>query len=438
MNRWHDVESIFVAALPPHQAQQARATLRFAWGLAPWGIVFAAVFAALAQWLLCASLLTAAVGVAAAPLVLRQTGSLRIAAHWMNTFLAQSLLIPAWLLGGVFAACIPWLLVCIVSAVFLAGVRAGLIWAVLSALGVGALWAAESTGVLPEPTISAQAHAALAALTHSGLFLVSLGLVVAARDVTATAQAEIEAARAVADDANRAKSDFLARMSHELRTPMNAIIGYSELLLEDADSTEEVEDLQRIRSSGDHLLELINDVLDLSKVDAGQLAVNLVDVDAESVARDVLRAVDPLLRAGGNRATLSSSGPTWVRADRVRLKQCLLNLVSNSAKFTDNGDVEVRVAARAGRVLISVRDTGIGVPAGQLERIFEPFAQASSTTQAEYGGTGLGLSMVRQLVQAMGGQVWADSVPGEGSTFSFSLSVGAAKGFEANRLEHDR
>lgn len=238
-------------------------------------------------------------------------------------------------------------------------------------------------------------------------------------------------ARQVAEAASEAKSGFLADMSHELRTPLNAIIGITEILVEDAKDEgrqDQLEPLQRVHSAGEHLLQLINDVLDLSKIEAGKMSLALEAIDVSDVLREVVATVMPLAEKSGSRLLLNcADGVGVVRADPLRLKQVVLNLVGNACKFTKAG--EVRVSARrdgngAGqRLVVAIADTGIGMTTEQVGRLFQEFSQADAQTAREYGGTGLGLVISRRLARLMGGDIDAVSRPGEGSTFTFWLPI---------------
>lgn len=424
VQRLLELEAWCVAGLPADRVRAGRAALRFAWGVCPWGFAFAGAFALIGQPLLATSLVIAGLGVGLTPVILRLTRSVDVVAHWMNVFLAQSLLLGAWGIGGILAASIPWLALCIVIAAFLSGPRAGVVW---TALGIGSVWflcAVHFASGVPVDPVSPEIIWVLAATAHSGLFAVVLVFVGAGASVNARAQAELEQARAAADEANNAKSAFLAHMSHELRTPMNAIIGYAELLLEDAD-TDDRHDLDRIHIAGRHLLQLINEVLDLAKVDAGQMEFTSESVEVVAVSREVLDAAAPLLRAHDNRFVIDAERTEmWVRADPMRLRQCLLNLVSNAAKFTHDGTIRIRIRG-APETTISVEDTGTGIQPDQLTRIFEPFTQASAEVQRTHGGTGLGLALVKQFVDRMDGRVWVESRVGVGSTFHLALRAAA-------------
>jgi len=253
----------------------------------------------------------------------------------------------------------------------------------------------------------------------------------AAHDEIDQRNTELAAAMEAAEDANRSKSSFLANMSHELRTPLNAIIGYSEMLMEDAQDSGEanvVADLRKINGAAKHLLTLINDVLDLSKVEAGKLDLYLEPFDVLEMMNDVVSIAQPLLEKNGNRLLLDCAKDLGeMRADQTKVRQSLFNLFSNATKFTEQGTITLsaRRMMKDGQeqIVLAVIDTGIGMTPPQLSRLFQAFSQAEASTSRKYGGTGLGLALSRRLCRLMGGDITVESESGKGSTFTMNVPV---------------
>jgi len=227
--------------------------------------------------------------------------------------------------------------------------------------------------------------------------------------------------------ASQHKSQFLANMSHELRTPLNAILGYTELILDQiyGETPEKMKGvIERVQSNGKHLLGLINDVLDLSKIEAGQLVLSLADYSIKDLVQSVFTAVESL--ANAKKLALKIEAPPDLpsgRGDERRLAQVLLNLVGNAIKFTDNGEVAIKAAAVNGSYTVSVRDTGPGIAPSDQAKIFEEFQQADSSATKSKGGTGLGLAIARRIVEMHGGKIWVESAVGMGATFFVSVPV---------------
>ncbi|NJR64786.1 MAG: HAMP domain-containing protein [Leptolyngbyaceae cyanobacterium CRU_2_3] len=248
-------------------------------------------------------------------------------------------------------------------------------------------------------------------------------------------------AKEAAEAASQSKSQFLANMSHELRTPLNAIIGYSEMLLEEAFETGQTNlasDLQRVHTSGRHLLGLINDILDLSRIEADRMTFNPETFDVTALIQDIVTTIQPLAQQNDNLLKICCPPDSCImHSDVMKVRQCLLNLLSNACKFTQDGVVTLTLEYRNGQTLVSpcpslsavdflifkVSDTGIGMTPEQTEKLFKPFTQADASTTRKYGGTGLGLAITRKLCERMGGTIHVESAIDRGSTFTLCLPL---------------
>jgi hypothetical protein len=267
-----------------------------------------------------------------------------------------------------------------------------------------------------------------------------VGAIETIRDITEWKQREqaLAEAHAAAEAASKAKSIFLANMSHELRTPLNAIIGYSELLQDESaqhncmetcqqyDITAMGKDLQRITQAGKHLLSIINDILDLSKIEAGKADLYLEDFSVTNIIQDAINMAEPLAQRNGNTLTTHYNKHLGtLRADLTRVRQCLFNLLSNACKFTENGTITVTASREEieGRdwIIFEVKDTGIGIKPDQIHKMFQPFTQADHSSTRKYSGTGLGLTITKRFCEMMGGHITVSSEISKGSSFTMRI-----------------
>jgi PAS domain S-box-containing protein len=257
------------------------------------------------------------------------------------------------------------------------------------------------------------------------------GSVCVASDITQLKQAEnsLREAKQIAEEASLAKSRFLANMSHELRTPLNAVIGYAEMLLEEAEERKIVgsaEDVRKIQFAGKHLLGLISDILDLSKIEAGRMDIHLETFDVADMIDTVLSTVGPMIAKNGNQISISCPPSIgFIHADLTKIRQILLNLLSNAAKFTDKGSIRLSVSkllqGNTQSIQFLIADTGIGMTQGQVTQLFQAFSQGDSSTSRRYGGTGLGLAITKAFTDMLGGTIEVQSKLGNGTVFVVRL-----------------
>lgn len=244
--------------------------------------------------------------------------------------------------------------------------------------------------------------------------------------------ADLNTTKRQAETANRLKSEFLANMTHELRTPLNAIIGYSEMLNEEEEDADKQTDLSKITSAAKHLLTIINDILDLSKIEADKMEFLFEDFDLDNLINKVTQQIKPSLEKNNNILnTIIPESIGMMNSDERKVTQILLNLLSNAAKFTTTGTIDLIVKQitenNKSSVLFYIRDTGVGIEPGQLELVFQPFIQADSATTRKYGGTGLGLAITKFYCEKLGGTIHADSAVNKGSLFVIKLPLRFSK-----------
>lgn len=373
------------------------------------------------------------------PFVYKFSGDLQLSALMSVELLAFTSLFGAYFYGGVSSPFLPWMLVSLLLGFFYLSERpilvvglftfniAGFIAAYL-AYGFPDLLSHEQLSMVGWISIlSATIYMSWMAIYYANMISMRSDLEREAERHRETA-IRLREAKDMADEANRAKSIFLAKMSHELRTPLNAVIGFSEILLDDVDGKESRKraDLERINSAGKHLLSLVTDVLDLSKIESNHIDLKIEKFDLSDMAREVVASVEPMVVENRNKLIVKCPpGLGIVSTDQTKLRQAALNLLSNAAKFTRDGTVTFAVQRRKSQagdwIEIQVQDTGIGIAEADIGRLFQNFGQANRSTSSKYGGTGLGLALSQKLCALMGGGISVKSEVGQGSCFSIRV-----------------
>ncbi|HUN53179.1 MAG TPA: ATP-binding protein [Candidatus Sulfotelmatobacter sp.] len=375
------------------------------------------------------------------PFAMKWTGQLTWAALFSVSDLTLISVLGSFFYGGVSSPFLPWFLTALLLGFFYLGERPFLVLGIFAVNLAGFCIAYVVNGAFPELVPVADLSGVGVISVSAATLYTSMMAVYYANVITAQSELrkEVEAhlvtaakmreTKERADRANEAKSVFLAKMSHQLRTPLNAVIGYSEILLEDADETGdamEKADLKRINRAGRHLLSLVADVLDMSKIDSDNIELLVQRFDLGNFVDDVVSTCDSLVTINGNKFFVEAAeGLGTVLSDETRLRQVLINLLSNAGKFTRHGRITLKVSREssgvADTIVLSVQDTGIGIAPETLERLFTDFNQAEVSTASLYGGTGLGLALSRKLCHVMQGEILVESELGRGSTFTVRI-----------------
>jgi len=387
-------------------------------------VVFMATYAIYREWLMLisATLFTGLFGLLLASY--RRLGTWRSVQILLSAGTLQIAILTLFT-GGLYSFTSPYFAVLPMVALTMLDRRWGLIWGGIGAVAVALFFGIESAGLTPPPVLQLENTALTTTANLLVLLLYCGGMVLFLQSLNDMRFEQLNEHRTRAEAACEAKSSFLANMSHELRTPLNGILGLTEAMRDGGKlPAEEAASLELVLRSGRGLAQLLDDLLDFSKLEAGRVELEALPVSVAEAIADVLGLFSE--RASKRQVTLTrrcDPGIGWGKGDPGRLRQVLLNLVGNAVKFTSNGTVEVHARRDGDHVLFAVTDNGVGISADQQARLFEPFVQADGSITRRFGGSGLGLSISRRLVQRMGGTITLESRLGAGSTFAFSVRL---------------
>ena len=375
------------------------------------------------------------------PFALKVTKNLQLVALISVEVLAFASLFGAYHFGGVSSPFMPWLIISLLLGFFYLSDRPFLVIGLFTGNFAGFFAAYAAFGFPDRVPLSALSTLGWISIFSATVYMSWMAVYYASMismrseleretERHRTTAVRLREAKELADKANRAKSIFLAKMSHELRTPLNAVIGYSEILLEDGEIAgkpeEKITDVRRINTAGKHLLSLVTDVLDLSKIESNTMELKVQSFDLKAFVDEVVATCTPLLTANGNTLTVSCSQHLGtISTDPTKLRQAIINLLSNAAKFTKSGAITVALKRETNQAAdwldIQVRDTGIGIAGSDLPKLFQNFGQAAASTSSQYGGTGLGLALSQKLCALMGGGISVESEVGRGSCFTIRI-----------------
>src|SRR5262245_50545746 len=413
--------------------RRARMVVGFTLALVFWAAVFAVIYSVLDLPQFSIGVLIAGTMGGLILALMRGTGTIRWSAHLMMLVLFWILAYVSLFSGGISAPSVAWFAAIPMLATMILGYRAGLIWLALTLATLVGLYVEDGSHWSFVIALDSRQWSIWAFAASVGITIVIYSRTLIYEKLKDSALESILAA-------SRAKSEFLTNMSHELRTPLTAILGFTDVLLEEQELSpaERVTRVQTIRRNGQHLLDLINDILDLSKIEAGKMEVERLAVSPARILSDVAALLEVRADARNLRLSVAFEGafPTTIRTDATRLRQILINLVGNAIKFTEMGSVTVTARLVAdelaqAKLQFDVADTGIGMTSAQIDCLFEPFTQADASCSRTYGGTGLGLAISRRLARMLGGDISVTSTPGAGSIFRLEIAAGPVAAINA-------